>query len=106
MGKILRCTYGCTLWSTFFFVKFTKRLVEFYPELFEGDGSTSEHQANFSKKWSAYATIFELANGELLKFDEVVKEPLEKCLLFLAYRADKIQLESLLHKQAMKSISS
>jgi len=89
--------------APFFFIKFTKRLSEFYPELFEGGGTSSEHQANFSKKWAAYSTIFELANGDLLKFDEVVQQPLEKCLLYLAHRADKIELESLMHKAAMKS---
>jgi hypothetical protein len=38
--------------------------------------------------------------------DAVVKEPLEKCLLWLAYQADKMQLEELLHKQAMKKIQA
>jgi hypothetical protein len=45
-----------------------------------------------------------LAGGNLLKIDEVVKEPLEKCLLYLAYEADKIQLEELLHKNALKKM--
>jgi hypothetical protein len=36
--------------------------------------------------------------------DKVVEEPLEKCLLFLAYRADKVLLEDLMHKDAMKGI--
>ncbi len=34
--------------------------------------------------------------------DEVVKLPLEQCLLFLAYRADKILLEELMHKDMVK----
>jgi len=38
--------------------------------------------------------------------DAVVKEPLEKCLLWLAYQTDRIQLEELLHKQAMKKIQA
>jgi len=38
--------------------------------------------------------------------DDVVKEPLEKCLLWLAYQADRAQLEELLHKQAMKKIQA
>jgi hypothetical protein len=36
--------------------------------------------------------------------DEVVKEPLEKCLLWLAYQSDKVELEDLMHKDAMKKI--
>jgi hypothetical protein len=38
--------------------------------------------------------------------DDVVEEPLEKCLLWLSYQADKAQLEELLHKQAMKKIQA
>jgi len=89
-----------------FFCSFANGLTERYPELFEGDGTTSQHQANFGKKWRAYATIVELADGKLKEIDEVVKEPLEKCLLYLAYRADRNQLESMIHKEAMKSIGS
>jgi len=36
------------------------------------------------------------------KIDDVVSQPLEKCLLLLAYKADKVLLESLLHKEIMK----
>jgi hypothetical protein len=36
--------------------------------------------------------------------DDVVKEPLEKCLLWLAYQSDKVELEDLMHKDAMKKI--
>jgi hypothetical protein len=45
-----------------------------------------------------------LADGRIREIDEVVKEPLEKCLLFLAYKADKAQIENLMHKEAMKGI--
>jgi DNA phosphorothioation-dependent restriction protein DptG len=89
-----------------FFYQFAKGLAERYPEVFEGDGATSQHQINFGKKWRSYATIVELANGDVKEIDEVVKEPLEKCLLFLAYRADKNQLEHLMHKEAMKNIGA
>ena len=78
--------------------------MERYPELFDADGHSSQHQANFAKKWAAYTTIYELAEGNILRFDKVVEEPLEKCLLFLAYKADKNQLENLLHKEAMKKM--
>ncbi len=38
--------------------------------------------------------------------DAVVEEPLEKCLLWLAYQADKAQLEDLVHKQMLKKIQA
>jgi hypothetical protein len=43
-----------------------------------------------------------LAGGDVRLIDEVVKEPLEKCLLLLAFKADKNHLEDLVHKEAMK----
>ena len=89
-----------------FFYQFAKGLAERYPEVFEGDGASSQHQIDFGKKWRSYATIIELANGNLKEIDDVVKEPLEKCLLFLAYKADKNQLETLMHNEAMKSIQT
>jgi hypothetical protein len=34
----------------------------------------------------------------------VTKEPLEKCLLYLSYKADRNHLETLMHKEAMKGM--
>jgi hypothetical protein len=45
-----------------------------------------------------------LAGEDITKIDSVVKEPLEKCLLFLSYQADKHQLEELVQRAAMKKI--
>jgi len=104
---MVRGRNGYTLGSHVFFSTFATGITERYPEIFEGgDGTSSQHQINFGKKWRAYATIIELANGDIQQIDEVVKEPLEKCLLFLAYKADKTTLEGLMHKEAMKNIAS
>jgi len=46
-----------------------------------------------------------LAGGDVRYIDEVVKEPLEKCLLLLAYKADRNHLENLLHKESMKKMN-
>lgn len=35
-----------------------------------------------------------LANNDILKIDEAVQQPLEKCLLYLAYLNDKALLET------------
>ena len=90
----------------FFFQRFVSGLAKLYPELFEEGfgGDSSQHQYNFAKKWKSYTTIVQLAGGDITKFNEVTAEPLEKCLMYLAYTADKVQLEELLHKQAMKKI--
>jgi hypothetical protein len=46
----------------------------------------------------------ELAKENISQIDSVIEEPLEKCLMYLAYRADKILMEDLLHKEALKKM--
>ena len=104
---MVRCSNGCAFWMFFFLQSYLQGIVERYPEIFEGGsvsgpGSESAHQANFARKWGSYQSIVILAGEDILKFDEVVQRPLEECLLNLCYRADKVQLENILHKQAMK----
>jgi hypothetical protein len=43
-----------------------------------------------------------LAEGNILLFDEVVKQPLEKCLLYLCYISDKATVEERVHKEMLK----
>lgn len=61
----------------------------------------SKHQVNFGKKWKGYQTLVEIAGGDIRYIDEISAYPLEKCLLFLAYKADKAVLETLLHKESL-----
>jgi hypothetical protein len=99
---VVETEYGFTFWNHVFFSSYLDGLVQRYPEIFEGSGNSSQYQANFGKKWKAYSTVYELADGNISRLDEVVQEPLEKCLLFLSYRADKILLEDLVHREMMK----
>jgi hypothetical protein len=93
------------LGNAFFFKKFIEGLIERYPEIFDGvDGNTTQHQINFGKKWKSYTSIVQLAGEDILRMDAVVKEPLEKCLLYLAYLSDKVTLEELVHKEMMKKM--
>jgi len=81
-------------------------LIERYPEVFDGgisgDGLAPDAQANFARKWKSYISIVQLAGGDITKIDEVVLQPLEKCLLMLAYMSDRAEVEELVHKAAMK----
>lgn len=97
---------ACSLWCTLFFCSFVNRLVEFYPEIYDGDGVTSQYQANFGKKWRGYAAIHELANGDITKYKEIINTPLEECLLYLCYKSDKNMMETMMHKEAMKRSGS
>jgi hypothetical protein len=39
-----------------------------------------------------------------MRMDEITEQPLEKCLLWLAYQSDRVQLEELMYKEQMKKI--
>lgn len=100
---MVRCRYACALGDTFFFLRFIERLVKFYPEIFEGGGGdTSQHQINFAKKWKSYSSIIELAGGDITKFDAVLEEPLEKTLLYLCWKSDRVMVDDLMHREMMK----
>ena len=101
---MVRCNYGYPLWHFVFFSQFANGLNERYPEIFDSEGVSSQHQYNFARKWRSYSTIYELAEGNIERIDTVVLQPLEKCLLFLAFKSDRNQLETLLHKESLKAI--
>ena len=94
--------YGYSFRSIVFFSSFVNGLSNFYPELFEGAGQSSQYQANFAKKWGSYQTIIELAGGDVTKFNEVTGYPLEMCLLYLAYKSDKAVVDNLIHRENIK----
>ena len=89
-----------------FFCSYISSLTELYPELYDAEsgGTPTQHQVNFGNKWRSYTTIVELANGDITAIDKIIQEPLEKCLLFLAYKADKQFLETVMHREALKGI--
>ena len=100
---MVRCRYGYPWGMSVFFSSYIKGIAERYPELFAGGGGdATQYEINFSKKWKGYSGIYELADGNIEKIDEVIQQPLEKCLLFLSFKADKNLLEGLLHKEMMK----
>jgi len=47
----------------------------------------------------------ELSKEDVTQIDTVIEQPLEKCLMYLAYRADKVLMEDLMHKEAIKKMS-
>jgi len=99
---VVRSKYGYTLRCLVFFCSFVNGLVERYPEIFEGGGTPTQHQINFGKKWGNYQTLIELADGQYGRIDWATEQPLEKCLLYLAYKSDENNLKNLLHREALK----
>ena len=47
----------------------------------------------------------ELANEDIMKIDSVIKEPLEKCLLYLSYKSDKVITQDLIHRESLKKMA-
>ena len=98
--------YGYSLWLFFFLQSYLSGLVERYPEIFDGGGidqstPAATHQANFTHKWRGYQSIAILANHDLTKFEEITSRPLEECLLYLCYLADKNTMEQAIHRATM-----
>ena len=83
-----------------------KQITTSYDGLFtasdEGEGSSTSAQANFGRRWGWYQSIYELAQGDVRRFDEVTELPLHQCLTMLWYLKDKANLENKLIKQAHK----
>ena len=46
-----------------------------------------------------------LAKEDINLIDKVIQEPLEKCLLYLCYKADKVNLQDLMHKESLKKMA-
>jgi hypothetical protein len=81
-------------------LEFRKRIVAGYDSLFrttdseesEGIGDFSE-TAQFQKQWGWYQSIYALAKGDVSKFDEVTAMGLLKCLTYLTFEKQKMEIE-------------
>lgn len=79
---------------------FRKRIVTKYDSLFRiGDSEESEgigdfsEGAQFAKQWGWYQSIYALAKGDVTKFDEVTELGLLKCLTYLTFEKQKVEIE-------------
>jgi hypothetical protein len=77
-----------------------KRIVAKYDSLFRiGDSEESEgigdfsEGAQFAKQWGWYQSIYALAKGDVTKFDEVTELGLLKCLTYLTFEKQKVEIE-------------
>ena len=65
------------------FFDYRKRVAAQFSQLFQGGGGTP-----VGKKWGWYSTIHSLAQGDILKVDEVTKVELSAALSYLSYEQD------------------
>ena len=81
-------------------MEFRSRIIEIYSDLFGGGIEEDEEKglgefskaSQFSKQWGWYTSIFELAKGDVTKFDEVTDLQLHKFLTALLYIKQKGEL--------------
>jgi hypothetical protein len=82
-------------------LEFKQRVSNNYPELFTERSEEPDYTAEgaFGKKWSWYQSIYGLSQGNVTKFDEITELNLHKCLMYLAFEKDKMELEKRLIKK-------
>lgn len=84
-----------------FFLQFKQRVIGNYPELFEQGFEGNEYgaEANFGRKWNWYQSIYGLAKGDITRFDQITELSAFKCLTYLTFEKEKIELEKKLIKR-------
>ena len=88
-----------------FFLRFRDRVIESFPSLFGETDQQNEDlsaQGGFGKKWGWYQSIYGLAQGDISKFDEVTKQALFKCLMYLTFEKEKNELEAAMIKKSIR----
>ena len=78
-------------------MQFREGIISDYPSLFGGgdeEGTGYSAAENFGAKWGWYQSIYTLAGGDALKFDEATSLPLHQALTYLTFEKEKLQLEA------------
>ena len=89
--------------SVFFFAEFRDRLIKKYDELFGQKSNESlDRVSNFGRKWGWYQSIYQLAGGDITRFENITELKVHKCFMMLAYMKDKHELETAQIKNRIK----
>lgn len=78
-------------------MQFREGIINDYPSLFGGgdeEGTGYSASENFGAKWGWYQSIYTLAGGNALKFDEATSLPIHQALTYLAFEKEKLELEA------------
>ena len=76
-----------------FFLSFRKRLVGRYPDLFGEGENEYTSEAQFGRKWGWYSSFYQLAQGDVTRFDRVGRLGVHEALTFLVFEKERIDLE-------------
>jgi hypothetical protein len=81
---------------------FRNRLINLYPEIFEGGSEGTPDETQFSKKWGWMATIHILTDGDITKFEAVSRCTVHTAFSWAAYKSDFSKLEQTKFKKATR----
>ena len=85
-------------------MEFRTGLHDLYHQAFgTGDEHSFSEATEFSGNWGWYATIDELAGGDLTKYEAIEEMNVHKCLNKLCYNIDKRKKENKELKKAQKN---
>ncbi len=81
-----------------FFFEFSQRIVKSYPEIYSSTTSEGTSASDYFDKWKWYATLNELAHGNILNFEKILNLNVHEIHTFLAHKIDRAKLEEELRK--------
>mgnify|MGYP003123086546 CR=1 FL=1 len=87
----------------FFFVEFRSGLVKSYEEIFgKGTGGGLDRASQLSAKWGWYQSVYELAGGDVTRFEDITQLGIHKCFTMLAYKKERAEVEAIQIKKSFK----
>mgnify|MGYP003136875098 CR=1 FL=1 len=78
---------------------FNKRLTEKFADIFtkrsEDDRDTTDYseRTQFAERWGWYQSIYAIADGQLQRFRDVTRLPIQDCLTWLTFEKQKRNIE-------------
>ena len=76
-----------------FFFEFAERVVQSYPEIYNGGGS-EKGTSGYFEEWGWFSTIYSLAKGKPWKMEFVLKMPVGEMHYFLAHKISLSKLKA------------
>ena len=80
-----------------FFLSFRDEIIKTYDELFVTTNDErpviKTREQSFGEKWGWYQSVYAIARGDVLKFEQVTKSGLHSCLNWLSFEKEKVELE-------------
>ena len=81
--------------SLLFFLPFRDRLIQTYDQLFRaGGGESYSAVSQFGEKWGWYQSIYQLAQGDIRRFEHITELNIHQCLTLLSFEKERSEIEA------------